>query len=426
MGLIDYIAGRRLGREARRIEREAMEDAFLRDALDGYDAVEDDHVVRIERMRRRVTSAPKRLRSGFYRAAAAAVLLCAALGGYWLVRRSGGVWTEGRFAVNGSAPVPGALLPEGDSLRLAMGPECDPEADGSGKKTGAAVEKKERITTERFVERQEAETAADLCEEVAAESPAVASVAGREGHGKSAGVEKAAGASVAAGPVAAEAAERREVRQERVESKRYAASGAVARSAEKTMSVREEPAAGNDPAEDAAVREDRTGADSDFGARNAAVVRGAETASATDRRPPSCGQDDTMRIAALSGVKNDRKTVSKRRQAAALAAAASVREAEADGAAAEILSSGDGASRPRGGKAAFVRYVAENRRYPTDAESPRGQVVLRFEVGADGRPRLIEVVRGLSPAADAEAVRLLREGPLWTAGNSPVELAVRF
>ena len=73
-----------------------------------------------------------------------------------------------------------------------------------------------------------------------------------------------------------------------------------------------------------------------------------------------------------------------------------------------------------------MRYVAENRRYPTDAESPRGQVVLRFEVGADGRPRLIEVVRGLSPAADAEAVRLLREGPLWTAGNSPVELAVRF
>ena len=39
MKLIDYITGNRKGREARRIEREAMDDPFLRDALEGYDAV---------------------------------------------------------------------------------------------------------------------------------------------------------------------------------------------------------------------------------------------------------------------------------------------------------------------------------------------------------------------------------------------------
>ena len=42
MKLIDYITGNRKGREARRIEREAMDDPFLHDALEGYDAVPGD------------------------------------------------------------------------------------------------------------------------------------------------------------------------------------------------------------------------------------------------------------------------------------------------------------------------------------------------------------------------------------------------
>lgn len=414
MGLIDYIAGRRRGREACRIEREAMEDAFLRDALDGYDAVEDDHVVRIERMRRRVTGAPKRLRSGFYRAAAAAVLLCAALGGYWLVRRSGGAWTEGRFAVNGPAPVPGALLPEGDSLRLAMGPECEPETDGNRKKAGTAAEKSGRVASGHSAERRETEAAADSFEEIVAESPVAADVAERvESKGEPVLGEEVDKEAAAAEPVSAEAAEREEMREEHVESRRYAASGAVAANAKKMASVRGASVGKDDPAGEADRAED-------------AAVREAETAGSTGRVSSSVGRrNDTVRAAGVSGTNSSRKTVSGR-QAASVVGAAPVRKAEADGVAAEILSSGDGVPRPRGGEADFVRYVAANRRYGADAESPRGQVVLRFEVGADGRPRQIEVVRGLNPAADAEAVRLLREGPLWTAGDSPVELAVRF
>lgn len=57
MKLIDYITGNRKGREARRIEREAMDDPFLRDALEGYDAVPGDPGDAIRRMQRRVTGA---------------------------------------------------------------------------------------------------------------------------------------------------------------------------------------------------------------------------------------------------------------------------------------------------------------------------------------------------------------------------------
>ncbi|MDE6779439.1 MAG: hypothetical protein K2J51_08255 [Alistipes sp.] len=41
MGLLSYIMGNRKGREAHDLEREAMRDSFLADALDGYDNTDD-------------------------------------------------------------------------------------------------------------------------------------------------------------------------------------------------------------------------------------------------------------------------------------------------------------------------------------------------------------------------------------------------
>lgn len=44
MKLKDYIQGKRHGKEANRLEREAMNDPFLNDAIDGFDSVEGDHL----------------------------------------------------------------------------------------------------------------------------------------------------------------------------------------------------------------------------------------------------------------------------------------------------------------------------------------------------------------------------------------------
>lgn len=54
MKLIEYITGSRRGREANRLEREAMGDPFLADAMQGYDSVEADHAGRVERLMREV------------------------------------------------------------------------------------------------------------------------------------------------------------------------------------------------------------------------------------------------------------------------------------------------------------------------------------------------------------------------------------
>jgi protein TonB len=54
MNLLDYIRGDRRGRAANRLERQAMADPLLADALEGYDEVEGSHDAAIARLRVRL------------------------------------------------------------------------------------------------------------------------------------------------------------------------------------------------------------------------------------------------------------------------------------------------------------------------------------------------------------------------------------
>ena len=55
MQLKDYIQGKKQGREANRLEREAMNDPFLQEALDGFDKVAGNHAKIINRLEKRFT-----------------------------------------------------------------------------------------------------------------------------------------------------------------------------------------------------------------------------------------------------------------------------------------------------------------------------------------------------------------------------------
>lgn len=54
MNILDYIKGKRKGKEVNRFEREAMEDPFLQDAIDGYDLTEGNHPADIEALQNRI------------------------------------------------------------------------------------------------------------------------------------------------------------------------------------------------------------------------------------------------------------------------------------------------------------------------------------------------------------------------------------
>jgi len=63
MKIIDYIQGKRHGKEANRLEREALNDPFLQDAIEGFDAVPGEHLASInqleEELKRRITRKPR-------------------------------------------------------------------------------------------------------------------------------------------------------------------------------------------------------------------------------------------------------------------------------------------------------------------------------------------------------------------------------
>lgn len=84
--MMQYIQGRRKGKEAHRLEKEAMKDPFLSDALDGYQAVEGSHVESIEAMRRRISRRTRSRRESITKwSVAASLLICLGFGSYfWL------------------------------------------------------------------------------------------------------------------------------------------------------------------------------------------------------------------------------------------------------------------------------------------------------------------------------------------------------
>lgn len=88
MNLLAYIQGKRKGKEAHHIEREAMRDPFLSDALDGFDAIEGDHAGRIAGIRTRLSASNRKSNKKFvYIGIAASLLLCISIGGYFLMNK---------------------------------------------------------------------------------------------------------------------------------------------------------------------------------------------------------------------------------------------------------------------------------------------------------------------------------------------------
>lgn len=84
--LINYIKGLRKGKDAHRVELDAMRDPFLSDALEGFDTVKGDHAKRIEQMSRYVHSQTDKQGSSkvVWRILAACMVLGAIVsGGYY-------------------------------------------------------------------------------------------------------------------------------------------------------------------------------------------------------------------------------------------------------------------------------------------------------------------------------------------------------
>ena len=77
-----------------------------------------------------------------------------------------------------------------------------------------------------------------------------------------------------------------------------------------------------------------------------------------------------------------------------------------------------------GGDAAMMKYLAENIKYPVSAQKAKeqGRVVVQFIVEKDGAVTGVKTVRSVTPALDAEAVRVVKAMPKWTPGRQDGQL----
>jgi len=76
----------------------------------------------------------------------------------------------------------------------------------------------------------------------------------------------------------------------------------------------------------------------------------------------------------------------------------------------------------------YSQYLENNNKL-YNPKGPEQFVILSFKVKSNGRPTNITVIKSLNKKADAEAKRLIQEGPDWVLpknGNNIVELSVKF
>jgi TonB family protein len=84
----------------------------------------------------------------------------------------------------------------------------------------------------------------------------------------------------------------------------------------------------------------------------------------------------------------------------------------------EIFTQADTPPTPQDGIDSFFQFVMKNLRYPEEARMKgiEGKVFVEFVVTESGSVDQVKVIRGLHPACDAEAMKVISESPDWIPG----------
>lgn len=84
---------------------------------------------------------------------------------------------------------------------------------------------------------------------------------------------------------------------------------------------------------------------------------------------------------------------------------------------------------PEQGWASFDDYVVQNLKAPEDLKikySYNKEVELSFDVDGEGNPTNVKVTKSLCEKCDAEAIRILKEGPKWKGKKTKGKIKIKF
>ena len=84
-----------------------------------------------------------------------------------------------------------------------------------------------------------------------------------------------------------------------------------------------------------------------------------------------------------------------------------------------------------GGNKALIKYLRENTKYPEKAkeEGIQGRVYVQCVISKDGKVTDVEILKGVHPLLDAEALRVIKAMPKWKSGTQkgdPVNVNYRL
>lgn len=388
MKLLDYIRGARKGKEAHRLEKEAMRDPFLADALEGYSRVGNGADEQIEELRRRIRARAVRKRNhAVVWSIAASLLIGVCIGSYFLFQEKP-LSDEARMAMEQAVhPKPLSVYEEEKKDELAeavikdsAGPSKKLISESKKKKMLAPSSEVPQVMTQELMEEALEATIDDEPSAMDKKMVMRASVANDSSfNAKVAVVGKVRG---------------------------------------KVTDPSGEPLVG------ATVR-----------------VKGTNQGTISDENGDFTLKTDGNRELSVDYIGYE-SVVLPADTTKDLLIAMNVDDATLDevvvvGYGSQPKSSVTGAimslkmsgtPQPSIGRKAFRRYLKENLVHPSDKECARakGKVILTFRVDKDGRPESISVKKGLCASADKEAIRLIEEGPDWTIGDESVEVSIRF
>jgi len=74
---------------------------------------------------------------------------------------------------------------------------------------------------------------------------------------------------------------------------------------------------------------------------------------------------------------------------------------------------------PIGGLPEYYKYISENLKYPEEARNQgiQGKVFIEFIVTKEGKLANVKCIRGIGQLCDEEALRVIRNSPLWNPGT---------
>ncbi|GAB4448837.1 MAG: energy transducer TonB [Bacteroidales bacterium] len=84
-----------------------------------------------------------------------------------------------------------------------------------------------------------------------------------------------------------------------------------------------------------------------------------------------------------------------------------------------------------GGEAAMFQWIAKTVKYPEIAKENgvQGKVFIQFVIGKDGKVTNVQVIRGVDPSLDKEAIRVIQNMPAWKPGKQrgkPVKVSFQL